>query len=302
MQTSSHSCTVAPSTMLKLQEYTAWISVDGKPLDTYAVETSLVTNEVTCWIPSEAGKEFSVHCQNTSAPGPDTIGAFVYIDGQGCHGSLFERWNVNHTVKISHAFISDRITKSFVFSTVRLTGTSARRQFVGSMPHCCPDEDEFVDTSLADLGQIQVRVCRVALGEYYNPAQNQLQTEHKVHERSKKAVTHCVGLGMETMIPQTMLRKSQCIGHPLAKFTFKYRDRNLLKANGIMPVPAHLKRKASLEIIDLTVNDVQAGSSRSTGPDRGEHNSQRIKETERRSKKVKQEQRPSVFVEVIDLT
>lgn len=42
--------------MLKLQEYTAWISVDGQPLDTYAVETSLANNEVTCWIPSEAGK------------------------------------------------------------------------------------------------------------------------------------------------------------------------------------------------------------------------------------------------------
>lgn len=98
-----------------------------------------------------------------------------------------------------------------------------------------------------------------------------------MHERSKKVVTHCVGLGMETMNPQTMLRKSQCIGHPLAKFTFKYRDRNLSKANGVMPVPAPLKRKASQEIIDLTVNDVQAGSSRSNGPDQGEHNSQRIK-------------------------
>jgi hypothetical protein len=42
--------------MLKLQDYIAWISVDGQPLDTYAVETSMVTNEVTCWIPSEAGK------------------------------------------------------------------------------------------------------------------------------------------------------------------------------------------------------------------------------------------------------
>ncbi|KAG1750276.1 hypothetical protein EDB19DRAFT_101541 [Suillus lakei] len=270
--------------MLKHQEYTAWISVDGQPLETYAVETSLATNEVTCWIPSEAGKEFSVHCQNTPAPGLDTIGAFVYIDGQGCHGGLFERWNTNHTVKFSYAFVSDRITKPFIFSPVRLT-----------------DEDEFVDASTADLGQIQLRVCKVALGEYFNPSQN-LQTEHKVHERSKKAVTHCVGLGAETMIPQTMLRKSQCIGQPLAIFTFKYRDRNLLKANGVIPVPAPLKRKASQEIIDLTVNDVSAGGSNSNDLVRGEHNSQRTKETERRNKKVKQEQKPGVIIEVIDLT
>lgn len=77
---------------------------------------------------------------------------------------------------------------------------------------------------------------------------------------------------------------------------------DLLKANGIIPVPAPLKRKASQEIIDLTVNDVQAGSSRSNDLVRGEHNSQRTKETERKSKKVKQEQKPGVFVEVIDLT
>ncbi|KAG2153984.1 hypothetical protein DEU56DRAFT_907445 [Suillus clintonianus] len=271
--------------MLKHQEYTAWVSVDGQPLEVYAVETSLATNEVTCWIASEAGKEFSVHCQNTSAPGVDTIGAFVYIDGQGCHGGLFERWSTDHTINISNAFVSDRITKSLVFSTVRLT-----------------DEDEFVDTSSADLGQIQIRVCKVTLGDYYNPSQDRLQTEHKVHERSKKAVTHCVGLGEETIVPQTMLRKSQCIGQPLAVFTFKYRDRNLLKANGVIPTPAPLKRKASQEIIDLTVNDVRVGSNRSNDLVRGEHTSQRTKETERKNKKVKQEQKPGVFVEVIDLT
>jgi hypothetical protein len=42
--------------MLKHQQYTAWISVDDQPLETYGVETSPETNEVTCWITSEAGK------------------------------------------------------------------------------------------------------------------------------------------------------------------------------------------------------------------------------------------------------
>ncbi|KAG0702821.1 hypothetical protein DFH29DRAFT_1045353 [Suillus ampliporus] len=280
--------------MLKHQEYTAWISVDGQPLETYAVETSLATNEVTCWIASEVGKEFSVHCQATSANSVDSIGAFVYIDGQGCHGLMFGELNLN--VKISNAFVSDRITKPFVFSTVRLTGISAP-----PVPHRCSDEDEFVDTSSASLGQIQVRICKVTLGDRFHPSQN-IQTEHKVHERSKKAVTHCIGLGDETMIPQTMLRKSQYIGQPLAVFTFKYRDRNLLKANGVIPVPTVFKRKASQEIIDLTVDDVSAASNRFDDLVRGERNSRRTKETEHRNKKVKQEQKPGVFVEVIDLT
>lgn len=42
--------------MLSHQEYTAWISVGDQPLETYAVETSLATNEATGWIASEAGK------------------------------------------------------------------------------------------------------------------------------------------------------------------------------------------------------------------------------------------------------
>jgi hypothetical protein len=42
--------------MLKHQDYTAWISVGDQPLETYAVETNQATNEVTCWIASEAGK------------------------------------------------------------------------------------------------------------------------------------------------------------------------------------------------------------------------------------------------------
>ncbi|KAG1729840.1 uncharacterized protein EDB91DRAFT_1252880 [Suillus paluster] len=270
--------------MLKYQEYTAWISVDGQPLETYAVETLPATNEVTCWIASEAGKEFSVHCQDTSASSVEAIAAFVYLDGQVCHGNKFKA-NTNHIVKISDVYVTDRITKPFVFSTVRLT-----------------DEDEFVDTSSANLGQIQVKVCRIVLSDFCYPSQTNLQTEHKVHERSKKAVTHCVGLGSGTVVQSTMMRNSEYIGQPLAIFTFKYRDRNLLKANGVIPVPAPLKRKASQEIIDLTVNDVKVESNRPNALVRGEGSSRRIKETEHRNKKVKQEQKPVVFVDVIDLT
>ncbi|KAG0705688.1 hypothetical protein DFH29DRAFT_996564 [Suillus ampliporus] len=209
--------------MLKHHEYTAWISVDGQPLETYAVETSLATNEVACWVVSEAGKEFSVHCQDTSDTVADNIGAIVYIDGQGCRGGMFghsEGWGTDHTVEISNVFVSDRISRPFVFSKVQLT-----------------DGDESTDTSSADLGQIQLRVCKVALGDFVDTSLPCLQTEH-----SNKAVAHCVGLGEEIMTPQTMMRKTQYIGQPLAIFTFKYRDRNLLEANGIIPLSAPSER------------------------------------------------------------
>lgn len=69
-------------------------------------------------------------------------------------------------------------------------------------------------------------------------------------------------------------------------------------ANGVIPVPAPLKRKASEEIIDLTIPDVE--SSRSNALARGKRISHRTK-TGNRGKKVKHEE-TSGELEVIDLT
>lgn len=77
---------------------------------------------------------------------------------------------------------------------------------------------------------------------------------------------------------------------------------DLLKANRVIPVPTPLKRKASLEIIDLTVHGVKEESSSSNALVRGERNSHGIKKTQNRNKKVKQEQKPGGLMEVIDLT
>jgi hypothetical protein len=74
-----------------------------------------------------------------------------------------------------------------------------------------------------------------------------------------------------------------------------------LKAHGVIPVPVPLKRKASQEIIDLTGHDVKI-EGRSNVLVRGERNSHRLKKTENRSKRVKEEQKPGGLVEVIDLT
>jgi len=72
-------------------------------------------------------------------------------------------------------------------------------------------------------------------------------------------------------------------------------------ANGVIPVPAPLKRKASEEIIDLTIPDVNVKSSRSNALARGERTSHRTK-TGNRGKKVKHEETSGELVEVIDLT
>lgn len=42
--------------MLKLGNFTAWISVDGEPLAEFNTEISDDGKQATCWIPSEVGK------------------------------------------------------------------------------------------------------------------------------------------------------------------------------------------------------------------------------------------------------
>jgi hypothetical protein len=81
----------------------------------------------------------------------------------------------------------------------------------------------------------------------------------------------------------------------------------LLKANGIVPVPAQLKRKASQEIVDLTgddIKDVKVESSGSHALARGKCDACQCMITKKgnRNKKLKQEQEPGRLVEVIDLT
>jgi hypothetical protein len=135
--------------MLSHQEYTAWISVGGQSLETYAVETSPATNEVTCWVASEAGKachlkllappnltfvqEFSVHCRDASATRVHTVGVFVTVDGQECGGvALYNTANSyrgKDTVSQSDVQVSDTTVKPFVFSAVRLTGIPTRYDF-----------------------------------------------------------------------------------------------------------------------------------------------------------------------------
>jgi len=70
------------------------------------------------------------------------------------------------------------------------------------------------------------------------------------------------------------------------------------------PVPVPLKRKASMEVIDLTVHEVKVKreSKISDTLVRGERDSRAIKKTENRNKRVKQEQKPGGLMEVIDLT
>ncbi|KAF5389810.1 hypothetical protein D9757_003702 [Collybiopsis confluens] len=59
--------------------FSAWIVVDGLPVPEYLTAINSKTNQVSCWIPGEEGKTFSVHWSD--AGGKVDTCTFITLDG-----------------------------------------------------------------------------------------------------------------------------------------------------------------------------------------------------------------------------
>ncbi|KAI0935003.1 hypothetical protein AcV7_003921 [Taiwanofungus camphoratus] len=102
-----------------------------------------------------------------------------------------------------------------------------------------------------NLGVIEVRVRRATIrrrgGSHGRPKYrvNAIPERGPIHERSKKAGVHCVSLGEGIRCaPHKHRYKVNCVDpvdRPLIRFVFRYRPKELLQAQGIIPldVPSH---------------------------------------------------------------
>ncbi|KAJ3932957.1 MAG: hypothetical protein NXY57DRAFT_65898 [Lentinula lateritia] len=186
---------------LTFQGFSAWIEVDGSELPIFDVKEN--GKEVTCWIPSESDKNFSVKW--STGQRDTSMSGDVNIDGQ----------------------LLSELT----------------------------DDDEYLNQVTAGLGDVQLMISHATFG---------LPTEHyssrdpvgvgKVHEKSKKATGHKVGLGENKPIGHTnvLMAERHAV---IVTFVFKYRPIDMLRANGIAPPEAHKKRavpSSEIEVLDLT--------------------------------------------------
>ncbi|KAF8550452.1 hypothetical protein OG21DRAFT_1419644 [Imleria badia] len=65
--------------MITQREFSAWIVCEGKPLREYLVAVDSNASKVSCWIPSEARKNFSVHWRDTGSRAYSC--AYISLDG-----------------------------------------------------------------------------------------------------------------------------------------------------------------------------------------------------------------------------
>ncbi|KAJ3745966.1 hypothetical protein EV360DRAFT_90018 [Lentinula raphanica] len=223
---------------LAFEEFTAWIEVEGSELPLFDVKVN--GREVSCWIPSEAGKNFIVKCA-TGKRGSSICGD-VHMDGKA-FASIVMRAGVPQTFTISGVLTSATTQQPFVFTNLVLT-----------------DDDQYLNEASAGLGDIKLVLNHVTLGMPSQATYAKCNTISKIHEKSKKATGHKVDLGDEQPIPHTS-RVDVTRHDVIVNFVFKYRPLDMLRANGIAP-PApctststkSTKSAVKSEVLDLTID------------------------------------------------
>ncbi|KAI1783241.1 hypothetical protein LXA43DRAFT_1047381 [Ganoderma leucocontextum] len=216
--------------------YEAWITCEGENLPEHGA--TLEGNDgksFACFIPSENGKSFAINVKNGSTQ--DCIKLSFKVDGKQLAHSMMcrpgESWSK------SGVRTSLDVEQPFQFANLQTT-----------------DDDELLNrlSNQADVGSIEVGVTRVY--SEGRPAAVTVETFSgmgAVHERSKKAGAHSVGLGSGSLVqPWTQMWFHDPINPSEGKavtFVFRYRPRDLLQAQGIIP----LDRPKSVEAEPSTV-------------------------------------------------
>ncbi|KAK7443240.1 hypothetical protein VKT23_015838 [Stygiomarasmius scandens] len=286
--------------MVRLDNYSAWVSVDGNPLQEY--ETTTEGSVVTCWISSEVGKNFEVNWEFFGVDGYHT--ADVRLDGQFARSRSANGRNWKSSA--AGVLVTQASERLFMFSRLELT-----------------DDDVYLTETNAQLGEIKVELhesLNICPTSFKN--QSRFSEPGKVHERSKKAIGHQIGLGQEKRCKTQHITKIRRL-RLLATFVFRYRPIDILRANGLAPpVPSQsLGQKRRItdddDMIDLTLEDSDGELSRDTTEEiaalearlamlRNQNQNKRqklgVKAEVKSEPDIKHEPRERVQLGVIDLT
>ncbi|TFK69684.1 hypothetical protein BDN72DRAFT_840046 [Pluteus cervinus] len=218
--------------MPSLGKFSAWIEVGGKHLPEFSSTVADDMLTVSCWVPSEAGEEFTV-CWKDLNPFYALEG-WITVDGFPCGGICGSHWVPGDEKIYRRDYLQTSSTtgRAFKFSTIELT-----------------DDDSYLRqrSGLENLGEIKVELFEVeVLGSTIavGVSGDALSANAKVHERSKKGMGHRVGLGKTvTNVSPTSIHRRRV--RPVATFTFRYRPLAILQANDVAPINQSNKRKAS---------------------------------------------------------
>jgi len=260
--------------MPTLQGVTMQIECGGKPLEEYSL---LVENDniATCWIPTEAGKNFQIAWQVDKNPslGSKHGSIHCYIDGRKViQDSYGPRDRHDYIDGLRSGPTSMR---PFQFSALRVTDHEISRLL---------DQSNF-----KQIGVISIEIFRLS-DKSYKVTRKRAPSDSSdesfpdddcvVHETCKKFGLHYVSLGESQFMRYrrpgaSVTQRDYLDSTPSLTFNFRYMSAGLLQAKGIVPASMKLCRASYRRDIkceweqeqettrwqSTTTNDLKAGQA-----------------------------------------
>ncbi|KAK1223491.1 galactokinase [Marasmius sp. AFHP31] len=247
---SPHLSHYSSSSMVLFRNISAWITTEQGRLNEYRVikDTSGEVPIVSCWIPSTAEKNFTVHLQaSESKKKTELLAGYLRLDGKSCGclvlrgGNVVTKDRVRLTLKESYLFN---------FEDILLT-----------------DDDKYRGKSRPGLGGIRIIVQPVKSFEnthtgFVDKRYSGITKKRPVHSADKKGLMHVVGFAKEgSQTPKHRKRKpirAQSVNpvkgaSPIVEFVFRYAPYEKLRADGIVRPTAKVKGKQA--VIALATKD-----------------------------------------------
>ncbi|KZT01225.1 uncharacterized protein LAESUDRAFT_731445 [Laetiporus sulphureus 93-53] len=206
------------------KDWSATIYCDGEPAEEYkfCIESD---DTASCYIASEAGKKFEVHWKNELE---GLASADCYMDGR-CVGCATTKPGKKGRRLGCRTGAESR--QPFQFAALQLTDNEDLAN---------PD-----DLSVGAIGIIELRVHRVRYSRKSKREGYRAKDAPAcglVHERSKKAGAHCVSFGERIKCPPIraipVIRYLDKKNKPYVRFIFRYKSREMLQAEEIIPPDA----------------------------------------------------------------
>ncbi|KAH6913494.1 hypothetical protein BKA70DRAFT_1263027, partial [Coprinopsis sp. MPI-PUGE-AT-0042] len=218
--------------MPKILDFDVSIYMDGVKMKEYKTEMdqSSKVPVVTCWVASEAGKPFYMDVVPPPGPASTNWSFKTKLDGRKAkvRNSNLKKERECDRLELREEYVDARTTAGFRFGTLQLV-----------------DDDTLLEIDSRDLGEIRLLIHTIVRFATSSKAPHELDSElrdargdrlgSQVHERSKKAISHCVLEGDKHTLttPQSW---SRAVGEELAaEVVFKYRNLDVLVADGIAP-------------------------------------------------------------------
>lgn len=220
---------------MRLGEVQVHVICDGCPLEEYATDSEPVGERtLTCYIPSEAGKEFKI--VSRSSLSTETLAGKLTIDGSRVRSFTVKPLG---TQDVGSVHVSPTVQRPFIFSEIRTSDAAD-----ALVPRAA---------NMHQIGIIQVELYRtVPQGRtQWTPRETELNALGAAVPESVKIVGgHQASLGAsqpsrDGTPHRTTMTLLDHHDTPYARFIFRYRARDVLRAQGIILTPGPPQTQAS---------------------------------------------------------